>query len=213
MKNIAAIHEFIRFLVKKHRNGFLSPEEIDDAVNWASLDLFNSLYGMTETYQQGRPVPPTAYGMTQKVLDDLQVFITDPTALTLTAGVAPLPADYCHWSKIETTNDGDNFRRNRKIAAPSTKSPVCRIFNNKIEFLPTNLLAVDLTYLKYPVKAEWAYTIVNNRPVYDDGNSVAIEWGEDNHQEIIARALKYLGLNLEDTAVYQYADIKTKTGQ
>ena len=194
-------------------------------MNWASLDLFNYVYGLREEYQPGRPIPLVAFGFTQKVLDDLQVFITDPTILSPTNGIAPLPSDYVHWSKIETTNDGLtreikvvqdahwNFRRNRVVAAPTTESPVCRIFNNQVEFLPTTLLDIKLTYLKTPTKAVFAFTLVNDRPVYDDANSVDFEWGEDNHIDIIARTLKFLGINLEDETLRLYSAQRVETGE
>lgn len=235
MKKIAAIHAFLRYLIKKKRSTFVSPEELDDAINWASLDLQNEMYGLPEGYQSSyaskegyvpsRTIPSIAYAPTQKVLDDLQVFLTDPTPLVIAGGIAPLPDDYLHWSKIETTNssvrreikvvmdDKWNHRLRRKTAAPSYESPVCRIYNNKVEFAPTDVQAVELSYLKLPTKAVWAYTIVNDRPVYDDANSVDFEWGEENHMDIMTRTLTFLGINLEQQELQSYSDMRKQTGK
>ena len=221
---IDALHTFIRFLTKKARSGYFTPEELDDALNWASLDLFNELYGLRNAYQPGRAVPLNGYEITQKNKDDLRVFMTNPTTLSLISGVATLPPDYIHWSMINTTNNGVtkevkviddarwNFRINRITAKPSTNNPVCRIYNTQVEFNPTTLADVKLTYLKEPTKAVWAYTTVNNRPVFDVGNSVDFEWGEENHMDLITRALTFLGVNLEAQDIKDYTTIRKQSG-
>jgi hypothetical protein len=219
------IHGFIKFLTKKARTGYFSPEEIDDAVNWASLDLFNELYGLRYLNQPQRAVPLTAYEINQKNKDDLRVFIENKYAMALTNGIGDLPADYIHWSMMQTTNDNKtkevkviddakwSSRINRVTAAPSKSSPVCRIYNSKVEFSPTDLLNITLTYLKKPTTAKWAYTVVDGRPVWDQGNSVDFEWGEENSMEIISRALTFLGVNLEDVNLQQYTRYRKEAGK
>ena len=221
MKKIKAIHDFIRFLIKKHRSNHVTPEEIDNAINWGSLDKFNELYGLAYQFQTPVPVPRQGYEINQKNKDDLDVFLSDPTPLVNTAGVAPLPDDYVHVSFLRTTNgsvskevefirdDKWSFRTNRITAAPSYDNPVCRQYNGKLELLPIDIASLSLSYLKYPTKAVWAYTLNGNgRPVYDDASSIDFEWGEENHMDIITRALQFLGINLEDATAVQFKDMR-----
>lgn len=221
MRKIKAIHDFIRLLTKKHRSNHLTPEEIDEALNWASLDKFNELYGLAYKFQSPVAVPRNGHEINQKNKDDLDVFLTSPTALSNVSGVAALPDDYVHISMLQTTNAGVtkevelirddkwSFRINRITAGPSYDNPVCRQYNGNIELRPTDLQGLALTYLKYPTKTRWAYTLNgNSRPVYDDANSVDFEWGEENHMDIMARALQFLGINLEDVNLQQYKDYR-----
>jgi hypothetical protein len=58
----------------------------------------------------------------------------------------------------------------------------------------------------------WAYTIVSNRPQYDAANSVQPLWKDMDMNEIIYIALSYVGINLKDGEVSQFAQLKTQTG-
>lgn len=225
MKEIAALHRFIKFLIKKHRNNHVSPEEIDDALNWGSLDKFNELYGLPEKYVMPYRVPMVGHEGTQKNKDDLRVFIKKPVNLPIVDGLASLPLNYVHVSYLQTTNDGitkevefisdDNwsFRINRITAAPSYSNPVCRQYDDKLEVRPTDIQSVFLSYLALPTKCKWAYTLgVNGRPIYNDNASVDFEWRQENHIDIIARALKFMGVNLEDETLLGYSDSRIQSG-
>ncbi len=82
-KAISGIHDFIKMLTGKGQTGYHSPQEIDLAIHNASKTLFNEEYDM--------------YAKTQKISDDLSVFLSDPTPLTLdVAGKSNKPASYLY---------------------------------------------------------------------------------------------------------------------
>jgi hypothetical protein len=58
----------------------------------------------------------------------------------------------------------------------------------------------------------WGYTIVNGRPVYSEALSTQPEWNDTDMNEIIYLALSYIGLNIKDGDVAQFANQKTQTG-
>jgi hypothetical protein len=70
-----------------------------------------------------------------------------------------------------------------------------------------------LTYVKDAPQIVWAYTTVSGRPVYDSASSVQPVWDNVDLLEIIARALKLIGLNLQDGQLEQYANQVTQQGQ
>ena len=53
MAAIGGIHDFIKRQLKKERSSWLTPEGIDQAINRASLDLFNEYIGHVKQFQQG----------------------------------------------------------------------------------------------------------------------------------------------------------------
>jgi hypothetical protein len=229
---IEGIVDFIQFQCKKERGVFLAPEEIEDAVNRASMDMFKEKFGLPEEYQPGRPVPRISYELTQKLTDDMRVF-KKKVSLTPASGVVNLPSDYVHVSKIgyqpaDATKEEVGFeivddaqwhsRINRKTAAPSADYPICNIQATQIEIRPTSLNNVKLTYLKMPAKVVWGYTLVSGRPVYADtggvnGNSVDPDWPEITHNDLINRACSYLGLHIIDKDLIQFSEIKKEKGK
>jgi hypothetical protein len=205
-KFISDIHTFINFLTGKGQTGYHSPEEIDNAVHEASLDLFNDLIRLFEN--------------SGVISDDLSPFMVGPTALTLTVGSAPKPANYKHCIAITAgTNEVEVSRidhgmlankRNDPLCPPTADYPICAFYPGTIQFYPTTLANVKLTYFKTPTKAVWAYTIVSDRFVYDDTNSVDIEWKENLHPKIRSKAMEFLGINLREGELVEYAQIKKR---
>ena len=85
--------------------------------------------------------------------------------------------------------------------------------NNQFQFYPKTLGTAVLSYVKSAPDIVWGYTTVSGRPVYNAGTSVQPVWAEIDILEIITRALKLVGLNLQDGAVMQYANQINQTGQ
>jgi len=91
------------------------------------------------------------------------------------------------------------------------------------QFYPVTLGTANLTYVKDAPEIVWAYTTVSGRPVYaptqtgvgvtPTTGTVQPVWDNVDLLEIIARALKLIGLNLQDGQVQQYANQVTQTGQ
>ena len=66
--------------------------------------------------------------------------------------------------------------------------------------------------MRKPEDMVWGYTVVSNRPVYNAGTSVQPKWEDVDMNEIIYIALSYIGINLKDGDVSQFAQLKTQTG-
>ena len=201
-KFISDTLEFINFLTGKGQTGYHSPEEIINAVHESSLNIFNELV--------------VEFERTKTIGDDLSPFMVGPSALTLNgSGQVNKPSDYKHWIALtEGTTDVDidvvdhgmiSNRRNDPLCPPASGYAICCFYKTVIQFYPTTISNVKITYFKTPVKPTWAYTIVNDRFVYDDTNSVDIEWKENIHPRLRAKALEYLGINLREADLVNFA--------
>lgn len=78
---------------------------------------------------------------------------------------------------------------------------------------PTSIASISLSYLRKPATPEWAYTTVNDEPVYDAGNSQDFETGETTHLEICMRILSAVGVNLRMGDIVQYAEMAEQQGK
>ena len=78
-------------------------------------------------------------------------------------------------------------------------------FGRTFRLAPKNIGTIYLDYLRTPVKPEWKYTTVNNRPVYNPLLSVDFEWAESFCNEIAGIYLGFIGINLQFTELQNFA--------
>ena len=95
---------------------------------------------------------------------------------------------------------------------PDSNNSIYTAFRDYIQFNPIDIYSANIIYLKKPQDMYWGYTISNGRPVYSEALSVQPEWYDTDMNEIIYLALSYIGLNIKDGDVSQFANMKTQTG-
>jgi hypothetical protein len=105
-KSVFFQHHFLDNLLNK-QGFYRSPEQKDEAINFASLSRFQELYGDDAAYAPGVPLPARAYQLTQNITDKLQPFLRE---LLVVRPSITFPADQL----------GDDFDR-----------PVYFVSNNK----------------------------------------------------------------------------------
>lgn len=205
-KFIDDLHSLFDFLNGKNIAGKYAPDKIDLTLWEVSIQLFNKYYDH--------------YVQTGEVSRFLDPFKKADEALNLNSGIGVLPIDFEHKRLILSDQDKIvelvedihwGYRLNRKIGPPSTERPICRIEeisgSLKIEVKPTTVPSLKFYYFKAPVKPVWAFTTSGNRYVYDDGNSVDIEWSKLLFTEITNRVLNRFGINLREKELVQYMEL------
>jgi len=137
-------HSRVRLQLNKELVGYVTPGDIDRALDRAQLAEFFDLHGNFQEYQPGRPIPRKSYGVTQKISEDLAPFrewisftadnfdlVTERYG-TGPDGVLVLPDDYIHYTGLyDSTNsyieivDEDEIalRLDNSIIAPSADYP------------------------------------------------------------------------------------------
>jgi hypothetical protein len=90
MTTIFDVYNFINFVCDKNRRGFLSPEEVSQALDAGQTDLFHYYWGLPKTSQFLKGDAPTPdYGSSQSTLDALRPFRKkqdlSPTVLSSTS--------------------------------------------------------------------------------------------------------------------------------
>ena len=79
-------------------------------------------------------------------------------------------------------------------------------------FARRNISNVNLSYLSQPPKPVWGYTIVNKRPVFDANTSVDLLWSDVCINDIVIRAMSYVGISIKDNEIISYSQAKIKEG-
>lgn len=205
-------HDFIRMQIKKNRMGFISPEDIDRAVNravsdWMSAAVFK--YKQTGKFEY----------------DHLLVKRTPFSVTAGNSGLVTLPEDYIEGLSIYVVNNGvlqegailswDIFleTQNSKIFPPDLNDPIATIYVDnsnvsKLQFAPVptdgSTYAYTLVYMRKPVKASFGYSITGSGNIsYNAGTSTNLDIDDRYFSDVLTRALLYLGISLNDSATAQ----------
>jgi hypothetical protein len=201
-------HDFIRMQIKKNKMGFISPEDIDRAVNrgvsdWMSAVVFK--YKKTGKYEY----------------DHLLVKRAPYSVTAVNAGLLDVPADYTEGLTIYVMNNGvltegtiyswDEFLeiQNSKILTPSLDYPTATIYvdnsgASKIQFSPVptdgSTYAYTFVYMRKPAKGIFGYSITSSGNItYNAGTTTNLDLDDRYFSDILTRALMYLGISLNDT--------------
>ena len=89
------------------------------------------------------------------------------------------------------------------VVPPTRRFPKANYLDTFIQIEPKDLQKVIFTYLRLPVVPKWAFTVENNRPIYDAANSVDIEAPDQVINEIAFNTLAFMGLSIREQFIYQ----------
>ncbi len=195
------IHNFIMFLKNQGQSQWFPPEEIMAALNRAQTDKYNFEYKRFEDTQE----ITDAFRPFKKTKDI--VFADDKWLL---------PTDYFHATNISSLISGEEYKgklytdgewldvKQSTLLPAEAEHIKARIINGELEILPTTGIAtVRLYYLKKYVHAVYAYEQIDEKITFKEQGSVDPEWPELEHNDLIIRTLKYLGIPLHDNLFIQ----------
>lgn len=201
MDSIERAHYEINLLLPSSDSRYFSPEEIDAAINLAVTDLFNQQYKV--------------FGETMRISNDLARYKTT-SPIVLSAGAGAVPSAHVYTLNIIATKLGTTVvtRKVRIIEeqflsqyidseafGPDENNVIARFVGNNVQVYPSTFTEIKITYFRKPILAKFAYTytgLLGNIPVYDPINSVQIDYSDIAYNQIIQKALLYLGVAQKD---------------
>ena len=115
--------------------------------------------------------------------------------------------------EVSVVDDSElGYILNSSIVNPEPDYPVVAFYETGLQFYPDNSENVVLTYLRRPTKPNWAYNLVNGRPVYDADNSIHLEFPDETLNELLVKILSYVGINLREPQLVQYGETQKNAG-
>lgn len=213
-------YQIIKYAANKNQNGNIRPDDYNLIINQGQRDYMKFLIGEVQGYVPGRPVPRVELGNSQRVMQSLAPFIDAPATVAINAnGVGAWPSDMeevvamytTAMDRIRYVQQDSTWSYLKSVIDPVATNPIYNIIDGEFQYYPITLGSAKISYVKTPPDIVWAYTLdVNGRAVYDAGGSVAPIWTDTDMMEVIARALRLVGINLQSAVVSQYAnEIKT----
>lgn len=220
--NVNEVYQLILYIVNKNQNGYLSPDEFNLTINQAQVSYMDYLAGQFQQYQAGRPIPTVQWGNNETTRQRVTPFIYNELLTVDAYGFAAYPYGFLITDTMWTGIYGkvkfvqqdylSNYLNSR--ITPVATNPIYLIEREGFRFYPSNITQARISYIRQPNEIVFGYTLDSNGlPVYNPATSVDPEWQELDLLEIISRALRMIGVNLQSGVITQYANEITKTGQ
>lgn len=213
------------YILNKNQSGNLTPQQFNLINNQAQFDYLNFLLGDLRKYVPGRPISPVEWGQSARIRQALTPFIQPPTTLTVdgTTGLTPYPPDYEMWDamywgiykqRVKFIQQGRLDSHLNSTINPIQRNPVFLSVYEGFQLYPISIGTTQLSYIRTPAQITWGYTNdIYGRPIYSAATSVDPQWQREDCLNIIARALKMIGVNLQAPDVSRYANEITNIGQ
>lgn len=219
--NIEQAFDYLNFWINHKTNAWYTIPELTLLVNRANLSLYSDLQPL--------------YATSQRVKDALAPFRAtyDFTPSTTVSGyiVIPSNSNYLNlldvqiqfqisnrtvYAPVKMINEDERANRlNSQIDPVTITSPIGEIVAPRfIRLYPTAAPGYTgtVTYFRKPADVVFGYTIISGRVVvYNPATSVQIEWPENWQNALLLKALSSIGINLSDTEIENYAELKTKS--
>lgn len=190
---ISLIHNDVRSQIKKYNSAFVSPTDIDNAVNKAQYDILDLIIAEYESGQKRSSAD-------QEMLK-LHAFSGDATERALPSDVYKASTVFFGDYEGDILDDKHfNARVNSTIIPPSTTRPIATIYNDgaaKIRILPTGTTH-KLKYWLNPTIAVYNFTQTDGVITYNPTGSVSVVFPMSEYSRLLNRTLFYLGIPSEN---------------
>ena len=214
--NISEAFDFLNFWINKNTGAWYTISELTEIVDRGQMSLYEDL--------QPR------YATSQRIKDALSVFKEKENFTTQISGnIIVTDSRYLNLLDIQIyfqisnrtiyypldilNEDVRADRLNSQLDPVTITSPVAeQVAAKTFRLYPASQYNGNITFLRRPIKPVFAYTVISGRViVYNSVNSTQLEWNETWHNAILIKALSSIGINLTDSEVAQYAELKSQS--
>jgi len=223
----------VKYIVNKDFSGnIITPELFKQLIKVVNIDLFRHKYGLPEEYQPGRPIPMEYVDITLKNTDDLKAFKVILLNTAVVNGILSYPSNYAHRDTVtynftktinhvvtvlprpvEILKEAEFSARNGNYTKrPTTSNPTGVVRSNGIHIMPLTIISVNFSYYRWPIDPIFSYTLGDGYITYNASTSVEYEWPVDEHMTLVSMILQYIGVNLRESDIVQYSELKKKEG-
>lgn len=207
--SINDVYNILVYIVRKERGVFLKIESAMQVLDNAQLEAVEDWFA--------------PYGSTQIIHDALRQLRTQVQFTSASDGQVTFASDYLHLIGSPYTITGSTVNAVRfvnedelplaltsQLRAVSTSKPIAKDTSTGFQLYPQSQQTGFYNYLRRPATPVLAYTQVGRVITYNSAGSTQLEFTDAYINNIIARALKYLGINMAEQDISQFAQVQTQ---
>lgn len=204
-RDINSLYNLFRDIVRKERGIFVKISQFNAWMDSGQLDAIEEWFA--------------PYGETQKLHDALRQIRVYYQFTSDTAGIVTFPSDYIHLigspftvtgstvNEITFVNESElPFAINSQLRPVSNTKPIAVDTSTGFSIYPQQTQIGFFNYLKRPATITLAVTQVGRDVTYDPINSVQPQFSDVYFNNIVAKALKYAGVYMNEEAVSAFAN-------
>ena len=206
---VDTVYQTVLALANKEQRGYITPQEFNLHAGHAQMSIFEQYFYDLNQFRR-QPGNTTKYAdMTSIIEDKLRNFKVGFTSISSGGSIE---AAYRIISVI--SGDDDNVKTVEEIKpedrhkidhSPLTKAtvnrPVYWISGGSMYFSPSDILnPVKYSYIRKPSKPQWAYIVVNEKPLHDPGHvdHEDFELHPSEQVELVVKILQLCGVTIKD---------------
>lgn len=219
---IVEFHDTVNLLLNKTQSGFFPPEEIDLMADRAQNSIYGTYYA---EYLESNYI--------HQALNPFRKIMQYTSANFSTGGYLDLPTDYVYptgmyiqgfnnktqmptYQKVRFYKDDElPDALASRVRPVDANHPICVVHGSTQLRLYPNVItyAGNLHYLRKPAVPKYNYALSGRNPVYTPTGSQDLEWQDPYINSIILKTLEFLGVNLNDPEISQWAASKNASTQ
>lgn len=218
MVSVDNVYKTVLTLANSDIRGNVTPSEfkllLHDVVNEIYGEYLHEVNRMLNRENRGL-IHSGLENLPDRIREKIQYFSKE-TALTLVAGVFPLPSDLRHIdtivyddkAEVESCKDSHEFRLVTKYihTKPTVNYPIYLKQGNSVKIAPAAIVGkIKISYLRNPLIANWTYTVVNGAELFNpsasDFRNIDLHPSEENN--VTMRVLLRFGVNLKEVEIQQ----------
>ena len=210
---------------KNQGQGYVSPDDFNNILMPTSQQQYlDYLLGEYQQYKSQRPIAVVQVGNGERIRNSVAPLIYNTIlAPNTSTGIANYPSDYeavdAMWGVYGIYNI--RFVNQPRLASfwqsqidPIASNQVYILEEDGIHFYPENIGLAKMSYVRTPPSIFWGYTRdANGLPVWNPATSQDPVWSDTDCFQIIIRALRLVGVNLDYSSVVQLSEEVKTIGQ
>lgn len=203
------IYNLMLYIVRKERGVFVTVQEFENTLDNGQLEAVENWFA--------------SYGETQIIHDAIRKLRAQVQFTTGSDGEVTFASDYLHLIGSPYTVTGSTVNAIRfvnedelpyaltsQLRPVTSTKPIAKDNSVGFQIFPQIVQSGFYTYLRRPNKPVYAYTLDGRNVVYDNANSVQLEFTDVYINNIISRALKFWGINMAEADIEQFAQLQTQ---
>lgn len=218
--NISDLHRYFNEIVNKEQSAWYSPAEIDDYLQLGQLDVFNQykpMYGMdTDATAALAPFKDTYQATTGNTPLGVITVVTSTEFVKL-LGLMAIGFDndlgIPTYEPVDVINDdelGERLKASQLIPV-DLEHPIAVTTGKGIyQLWPKQPNTVQVDYLRLPVTPVFNFSQVGRVITYNPVGSVQLQWEQVYYPKILARALYYGGITIDEDRLIALMNAQSK---
>jgi len=232
MVSVNTVYQTVLALANKEQRGYITPQEFNLYADHAQSMIFEQYFYDLNQFKRVPGNSTEHSDMLKNLEEKINIFNRYRRVASLSSntlghsGVYASFDDMYRLGAVEIDyNGGENFVKveqinisekalyeNSPLTKPTETRPIFiqyQDFNGGIRVFPNPQSSAKLvvSHIRKPVKPNWTYIVVNDKPLYDHSaaDRQDFELHPSDKTELVVKILQLAGITLKDTALLQAA--------